>query len=70
MNVSEYQQLMRRLKSGDRTADQKTRQDLRDAVAIIELLHNAAIDFDDDKCEQQRRDEKRGLYPQHEDVAN
>ena len=128
MNVSEYQQLMRRLKSGDRTADQKTRQDLRDAVAMLDRQHEALIyagsemrtddeefdwtllsfvdavvderNVDDnrdaieiepepddyaeayirtveqllpgfvDDDEEQRRDEKHGLYPQYEDVAN
>jgi thiamine pyrophosphate-dependent acetolactate synthase large subunit-like protein len=67
MSDSGFRRLIRRLKSAVRTADQKTRQDLRDAAEMLERQHEALIYAG---SEQQRRDEKRGLYPQHEDGAN
>ena len=48
-----------------------------EALAAAETLaeclkqsDNPAMREDNDKAEQQRRDEKRGLHPEHEDGSN
>ena len=44
--------------------------DVEDMLDANELSARFHEDWDEDEEEQQRRDEKNGLYPDREDIAN
>ena len=44
--------------------------DVEDMLDTNELSARFHEDWDEDEEEQQRRDEKNGLYPDREDIAN
>ena len=44
--------------------------DVEDMLDANELSARFHEDYDEDEEEQQRRDEKNGLYPDREDIAN